>query len=126
MEEFLDFYVNGYTRLLRSIVVLLFPLSEVAALVVDPGSGLFSTGFAGENAPRAVFRTMALRRMEKCTQKMLRPTFFLGNLDILSSEPVVLQYFQLCAVSASDFLGALDDEEFFVVEGSGVAGSPGV
>ena len=25
-----------------------------------------------------------------------------------------------------DFLGALDDEEFFVVEGSGVAGSPGV
>ena len=59
MEEFLDFYVNGYIRLLRSILVLLFPLSEVAALVVDTGSGLFSTSFAGENAPRAVFRTVA-------------------------------------------------------------------
>ena len=56
----MDFYVNGYTRLLRSILVLLFPLSEVAALVVDPSSGLFSYGFAGENAPRAVFRTIAL------------------------------------------------------------------
>ena len=51
--------MNRYTRLMRSILVLLFPLSEVAALVVDPGSGLFSTGFAGKNAPRAVFRTIA-------------------------------------------------------------------
>ena len=44
-KKFWFFYVNGYTRLLRSSLVLLFPLSEVAALVVDPGSGLFSTGF---------------------------------------------------------------------------------
>ena len=51
-------------RLLRSILVL----SEVAALVVDPGSGLFFTGFAGENAPRAVSGRSPSRRMEKCAQ----------------------------------------------------------
>ena len=68
LEEFLDFYVNRYTRLLRSILVLLFPLNEVATLVVDPGSGLFSTGSAGENAPRAVFRTFAFTQNgEVCT-----------------------------------------------------------
>ena len=93
-----DFYVNGYTRLLRSILVLLFSWC----------------------------RPTASRRMEKCAQFLLRPTIFLGNLDIIYANPLFCSFFQLCAVSASDFLGALDVEEFFVVEGSGVAGSPGV
>ena len=57
---------------------------------------------------------------------MLRPTIFPRKSGHYFFEPLVLEYFQLCAVSAGDFLGALDDEEFFVVEGSGVAGSPGV
>ena len=39
MEEILVFQVNWYTRLLRSILVLLFTVSDVAALVVDTGSG---------------------------------------------------------------------------------------
>ena len=52
--------------------------------------------------------------------------YFSLNLWTLFLRPLVLQYFQLCADSACDFLEALDDEEFFVVEGSGVAGSPGV
>ena len=121
MEEFLDFYVNGYTRLLRSILVLLFPLSEVAALVVDPGSGLFSTGFAG-----AVFRTIAIKQNEKCAQFMLRPTFSLRNLDIICTNSLICSIFSCAQSPLVIFWGALDDEEFFVVEGSEVAGSPGV
>ena len=50
-------------------------------------------------------------------------TFFLR-------APVFLQISQLSAGSASSVFGALDDEEFFVVEGLGVGagggGSPGV
>ena len=42
-------------------------LRLMAAHVVDHGSGLFSSGFAGIDAPRAVFPTFALR-MEKCAQ----------------------------------------------------------
>ena len=62
--------MNGYTLLLRSILVLLFLSSgvEVATLVVDPGSGLFSTGFAGIDAPRAMFPTIAFTQNgEVCT-----------------------------------------------------------
>ena len=61
LETFLVFYVNGYTRLLRSILVLLFSSGvEVATLVVDPGSGmLFFPGFTGDDAPRAVFPSFA-------------------------------------------------------------------
>ena len=47
---------------------LLFSGVEVATLVVDSGSGLFSTGFAGIDAPRAVFPTIALTQNgEVCT-----------------------------------------------------------
>ena len=118
--------MNGYTRLLRSILVLLFSLSEVATLVVNSGSGLFSTGFAGENAPRAVFRTIAFTQNGEVCTVFASADYFRWKSGHYFSEPLVLQYFQLCAVSAGDFLGALDDEELFVVEGSGVAGSPGV
>ena len=124
LEEFLDFYVNGYTRLLRSILVLLFPVNEVAALVVDTGSGLFSTGFAGKNAPRAVFRTIAFTQNgEVCTVFCFDRLF---SLDIISPNPLFCSIFSCAQSPLVDFLGALDDEEFFVVEGSGVAGSPGV
>ena len=65
--------------------------------------------------------------MEKCAQFMLRPTIFLGNLDIISLNPLFCSIFSCAQSPIVDFLGALDDEEeFFVVEGSGVAGSPGV
>ena len=39
---------------------------EVAALVVNNGSGMFYTGFAGIDAPRAVFPTFA--GMSACTR----------------------------------------------------------
>ena len=80
-------------RLLRSILVLLFPLSEVAALVVDPGSGLFSTVYLALCSGR-----LPSRRMEKCAQFMLRPTIFLGNLDIISPNPLFCSIFS-CAQS---------------------------
>ena len=98
----------------------------MATLVVDPGSGLFSTGFAGTDAPRAVFPTIAFTQNgELCTENA-SADYFPWKSGHYFYEQLALQYFQLCAVSASDSLGALDDEEFFVVDGSGVAGSPGV
>ena len=45
---FMIFYVIGQTRLLRSILC-------PGRLIVDNGSGMFHTGFAGIDAPRAVF-----------------------------------------------------------------------
>ena len=57
---------------------------------------------------------------------MLRPTIFPWNLDIFSSNPLFCSIFRCAQSPLVIFLGALDDEEFFVVEGSGVAGSPGV
>ena len=77
---------------------LLFSGVEVAMLVVDPGSGLFSIGFAGIYAPRAVLRRLPSRRMEKCAQYMLRPTIFPGNLDIISTNTLLCSIFS-CAQS---------------------------
>ena len=57
LEYFLVFYRDGWTRLLRSILVPLFFF--MAAHVVDHGSGMFLTGFPGDDAPRAVFQTFA-------------------------------------------------------------------
>ena len=99
LEKNLVFYVKGYTRLLRSILVLLFylhvwkwPRTSSNACLHAEWRGVHSTCFG-----RA---------------------FFPRKSGHYFYEPLVLQYFQLCAVSASDFLGALDDGEFFVVEGS--------
>ena len=105
---------------------LLFSGVEVATLVVDPGSGLFSTGFAGISTPRAVFWTIAFTQNGEVFTVYASADYFPWKSRHYFYEHLVLQYFQLYAVSASDFLGALDDEEFFVVEGSGsgeVAGS---
>ena len=44
-----------------------------------------------------------------------------------STTPLYLQTFPAVrSLRELSFFGALDDEEFFIVEGSGVAGSPGV
>ena len=73
-------------------------------------------------------RRLLTHGMEKYAQSMLRPPsgFFLGNLDNISMSPLYFaDIFSSPNVTPVDFLGALDDEEFFVVEGSGggVAGS---
>ena len=44
-----------------SVVVRCLPLSQVAALVVDNGSGMCKAGFAGDDAPRAVFPSIVGR-----------------------------------------------------------------
>ena len=121
LQEILVFYMNSNSR-----PALFFSGVEVATLVVDPGSGLFSSGFAGIDAPRAVFPTIAFTQNGEVCTVYASADYYPWKSEHYFYEHLVLQYFQLCAVSASDFLGALDDEEFFVVEGSGVAGSPGV
>ena len=124
LEEILGFlreWVHSAPEV-NSRPALLFSGVEVATLVVDPGSGLFSTGFAGIDAPRAVSPTIAFTQNGEVCTVYASADYFPWKSGHYFYEHLVLQYFQLCAVSASDFLGALDDEEFFVVEGSGVAG----
>ena len=119
--------MNGYTRLLRSILVLLFPVSEVAALVVDTGSGLFSTGFAGENAPRAVFQTSAFTQNGEVYTVFASADYFsLEIWTLFLRTTCLLQYFQLCAVSASGFFGSPRPRRVLSrrgLGGGGVAGS---
>ena len=95
------FYVIGWTRLLRSILVLLF--SEVVAHFVDNGSGMYCIGFAGVYAPRTVFPTIARSSDgEVCTADASpAEQFFLGNLDNISLRHLVLgrsfQQYRRCA-----------------------------
>ena len=123
LEEFLGFlreWVHSAPKV-NARPALLFSGVEVATLVVDPGSAYFLLVLLVKMHLAPCSGRLPSRRMEKCTQFMLRPTFFPWKSGHYFFEPFVLKYFQLCTVSASDFLGALDDEEFFVVEGSGVA-----
>ena len=137
---------------------------EVAALVVDDGSGMRFPGFAGSDAPHAVFPSIVGRKWprssstmavacillvllvflhlalcsrrwppgqhghgEKCAQSMLQLSSFTGNSGHYFYAPLVLcRVLHSRYVPPGDFWGALDDEEFFVVEasgGGGVAGS---
>ena len=41
--------------------LLVAPADEVAALVIDNGSGMCKAGFAGDDAPRAVFPSIVGR-----------------------------------------------------------------
>ena len=100
LEEFLDFYVNVYTRLLRSILVLLFSLCEVVALVVDPDSGLFSILVLLVKMHLALCSgRLPSRRMEKCTQFMLRPTIFPEKSGHYFFELLDFAVFPSCAQS---------------------------
>ena len=67
----------------------------MAEHVVDHGSGLFSTGFAGDDAPRAVFPTFALSQNgEVCTvDASAAEQFFLDNLDNISMSPLYFAVF---------------------------------
>ena len=93
--------------------------------VVDHGSGLIKTGFADIDAPRAVFPTIVFTQNgEVCTvDASAVEQFFLEDWTLFLRTPCfapcILQYFSSRHVALGDFLGAFDDEEFFVVEGSG-------
>ena len=78
---------------------------DVAALVVDTGSRTFKAGFVGDEAIRAVsFRLAAGPRSST------RDGDFLGRLPLVRRR----------------LGGALDGQQLLVVEGLGVAGTPGV
>ena len=51
----LDLQHVSLSRLTPSISLILRREDEVAALVIDNGSGMCKAGFAGDDAPRAVF-----------------------------------------------------------------------
>ena len=44
---------------------------EVAALVVDNGSGMCKAGFAGDDAPRAVFPSIVGRPRHQVSEKFI-------------------------------------------------------
>ena len=44
---------------------------DVAALVVDNGSGMCKAGFAGDDAPRAVFPSIVGRPRHQVNEKLL-------------------------------------------------------
>ena len=125
-EEFQVFLPDGVDSAPEVDSRLLF--SEVAAHIVDNSSGMYCTGFAGIDAPPAVFPTIALSwHGEVCTvDASAAGQFFLVNLDNISMSLLYLaDFFSSLDVARVDFLGALDDEEFFVVEGSGGGGVAG-
>ncbi|RDA83312.1 hypothetical protein CP532_6562, partial [Ophiocordyceps camponoti-leonardi (nom. inval.)] len=46
----------GRVLVATSLLMVFAATEEVAALVIDNGSGMCKAGFAGDDAPRAVFR----------------------------------------------------------------------
>jgi hypothetical protein len=59
---------------------------EVAALVVDNGSGMCKAGFAGDDAPRAVFPSIVGRPRHQVHTYIL----FKWTLPLISGFPLVL------------------------------------
>lgn len=49
---------------------------EVAALVVDNGSGMCKAGFAGDDAPRAVFPSIVGRPRHQVRFNLFKKIFF--------------------------------------------------
>lgn len=68
---------------------------ETTALVCDNGSGLVKAGFAGDDAPRAVFPSIVGRpRHQVCHQHCRRLSLLsTGKLDILTLETSVDLYY---------------------------------
>ena len=56
---------------------------EVAALVVDNGSGMCKAGFAGDDAPRAVFPSIVGRPRHQVRASSIGQKFELGLKDRL-------------------------------------------
>ena len=61
---------------------------DVAALVIDNGSGMCKAGFAGDDAPRAVFPSIVgrprhqVRNMSKSTAVIIKEYDFLKNFKM--------------------------------------------
>src|SRR6188472_1619654 len=61
----INFYMIPYILLNLNVSDLIMCDDEVAALVVDNGSGMCKAGFAGDDAPRAVFPSIVGRPRHK-------------------------------------------------------------
>ena len=83
-------------------------LPQVVPHIVDNGSGVFHTGFAGIHAPRAVFPTIAHSwHGEVCTvDASPAEQFFIGNLDNISMSPLFLADIFSSQRCASGFFGS--------------------
>ena len=84
---------------------------DVAALVVNSGSGLRSAGFACD-APRAVFPTFAgMTTCTRCSRCFSCSQAALGNLYIISTSPLYFQNFLQSKFFDSRFFGALEHSQ---------------
>ena len=57
---------------------------EVAALVVDNGSGMCKAGFAGDDAPRAVFPSIVGRPRHQVSLGFFANRIFFSYISLLS------------------------------------------
>ncbi len=57
----IDFKYNKQNFLKEYLIIKMCDEEEVAALVCDNGSGMCKAGFAGDDAPRAVFPSIVGR-----------------------------------------------------------------
>ena len=129
LEEFHDFLREGVRSDPEVDYVLLF--SDVATLVVNNGSGRYCTGFAGIDAPRAVFPTlvgMLRRRSMHSRYASAAEQFYLEIWTVFLQAPCILQSFSavrilgewifwssraLTAVSARGLRGCRSRREFY-------------
>ena len=58
---------------------------DVAALVVDNGSGMCKAGFAGDDAPRAVFPSIVGRPRHQVSFKLIFIHFYLKEIFAMTN-----------------------------------------
>ena len=69
MNQFQAFFLHFCTSSLPRIELKMAD-EEVAALVVDNGSGMCKAGFAGDDAPRAVFPSIVGRPRDRKSTRL--------------------------------------------------------
>ena len=121
----------GGLWILRSTLVASLPVNmaeeEVAALVVNNGSGMRFTGFPRLDAPRAVFPTTAGR--SACARGCFDSAVSQGMLDIISRSPLCFAVFSAVGTLRQVIFWSPRRRRVFRrrgLGGRGVAGSPGV
>ena len=65
---------------------------DVAALVIDNGSGMCKAGFAGDDAPRAVFPSIVGRPRHQVSIVSLKDIKFQPNTFLTTLKLVCIKY----------------------------------
>ena len=65
---------------------------EIAALVIDNGSGMCKAGFAGDDAPRAVFPSIVGRPRHQVYTPLIRPVHLSYSDDHSGLRMIVYMY----------------------------------